>query len=283
MKKFLLLLCILASTSQAYAWNMQKNFEDGIVGEIATGSDGLTMNAAQATYDKTHVYSGNMALNAQVWAGATAYGGAINYPSSIGEGDEVWYRARWYFPTSWQFTNTSGMKIMRIAGSAGGGDWWDIYIDKDTHQIEPHTDLGTAKVAFNTYKYNQSPLLNGPHGQHGEPVKIDAWNTYEIYVKFSADPNKAIIRIWQEGKLVFNCAGVVPTLGSSSNKSDRVLVGNYYNGNAPKTQSAWVDDIVVTSDRPSNSDDYGNPMIGMTNGPMAARPNPPESLNLVVQ
>ena len=84
----------------------------------------------------------------------------------------------------------------------------------------------------------------------GKVINIDSWNTCEIYVKFSSDPSKSIIRFWQEGNLVFEAADVVATLASSNSISDRVLIGNYYNGNAPKTQSAYIDNIVVTSDSP---------------------------------
>ena len=267
-------LVLMAIGSLSHAWTVTADFEDGTIGELATGSDGLSNNAAQATYTNEHVFSGSQALKAQVNSGGTAFGGMIQYPSGLGEGDEVWYSARWYFPSSWEFTTTSGQKLMRIGTTAGGGNWWDIYIDKDTHQIEPHTDLGASKIAFNDYKYGESSLITGPRGQHGKVIKIDSWNTYEIYVKFSSDPSKSIIRFWQEGNLVFEAAGVVATLGSSNSISDRVLIGNYYNGNAPKTQSAYIDNIVVTSDPPPNTDAHGNPMI--SERPFT--PKPPKSL-----
>lgn len=275
--KQLLLLGLMAFCTNSYAWTVTADFEGGTVGQTATGSDGLTTNAGQATYTSDYVFSGNMALRAEVQSGGTAFGGALQYPSNLGEGDEVWYRARWYFPSSWQFATASGMKLMRVGTLAGGGNWWDIYIDRDTHQIEPHTDLGTSKVAFNNYKYNDSPLLNGSHGQHGEPVKVERWNTYEIYVKFSSNPSQGIIRIWQEGNLAFEANGVVATLGSSSNVSSMVLVGNYYNGSAPKTQSAYVDNIEVTSDTPANRDAFGNPMI--SERPLGPKPPNPISIN----
>jgi hypothetical protein len=276
LKKFILFLGLMTSSSISHAWTVTADFEYGSIGEIATGSDGLTNNAAQATYTNEHVFLGGQALKAQVNSGGTAFGGMIQYPSSLGEGDEVWYRARWFFPSSWIFTTTSGQKLMRIGSKLNGGDWWDIYIDKDTQQIEPHTDLGASKVAFNDYKYGDSPMITGPRGQHGRAVKIDSWNTYEIYIKFSSIPSNSIIRIWQEGSLVFEAAGIVATLGSSNNVSDRVLIGNYYNGNAPKTMSAYIDNIEITSDRPSNSDANGNPMISER----TLTPRPPVQLSV---
>lgn len=259
-KSFFLIALFSFISGNAYSWTRSAGFEDGTIGELAIGSDALSSNAAQATYDDTHVFSGDQSLKAQVWAGGTAFGGAIAYPSTLGEGDEVWYRARWYIPADWIFTTESDQKTMRISG-AGGGAWWDIYLDSVTHRVVPHTDAN-AKVPFNTFVYTDSPLRTASGGNHGEPARIDDWNTFEIYLKLSATAANSIIRIWQDGNLIFDCDGVVPTLNTASNVSDRVLIGNFYNGAGPQTQSLWVDNVVITSDTPSNTDSEGNPYIG---------------------
>lgn len=242
------------------------DFEDGSDGEYAIGADALNQRAGQATYSSNYSYTGTSSLKAEVQEGRTPFGGRITLGRNLSEGDEIWYRARWFFPMGWQFTSGSGMKLMRIglvSKENRSRGYWDIYIDNPTLRIEPHTDLGVAKKGFNAYKYNESSLIVGSHGQHGEVVKMDTWNTYEIYVKFSAQSENSIIRIWQEGLLVFECKGVVPTLSESTDKSNFVLIGNYFNGTGPKTQSAYVDDVTITSQRPEHKDSSGNFFLGL--------------------
>ena len=59
MKNLLLLLGLIVSSPMSHAWTVTADFEDGSIGQIATGSDGLTSNAAQATYTNEYVYSGS--------------------------------------------------------------------------------------------------------------------------------------------------------------------------------------------------------------------------------
>lgn len=273
-----LLVCAAMMAPSVQAWTVRSDFEEGTVGEIATGGDGLTSNAGQATISDVRAQSGKQSLKAEVQEGKTAYGGRIDFPSKLTEGDEIWFRAYWYYPTNWIFdTDAVGLKTMRIkVQESGGGNvgYHSIYIADSNRTVRPHSEIRTAE--FNDVVYQKSS--NGTYGQF---VPQNEWHCFEIYVKLHSESGKGVYRIWQNGTLVFEDASV-PTLGSQTDNSPFVLIGNYFNGTGPQTQSAYVDNIVVTNEVPVNRDIHGNPMIGMSEmqGDKAAPPNPPGAISI---
>lgn len=95
--------------------------------------------------------------------------------------------------------------------------------------------------------------------------KFDTWESYEFYVKFhhkaKDDGGEAVVRFWKNGKLLKEVTDR-KTLVNSSDYSQRTLLFTYWNGGAPKTQHMYVDNIVLTSQKPTNRDEKGNPYIG---------------------
>lgn len=80
-----------------------------------------------------------------------------------------------------------------------------------------------------------------------------------MYVRLST--TQPLFRIWKNGTLVIEDA-TTPTLGSSSDQADFSYVFTYWNGGSPQDQTAFVDELVYTTSRPSQHDASGNPMIG---------------------
>jgi hypothetical protein len=275
MRHLLLFFGLLVSTSQLYAWTRTADFEGGVVGDYALGSNALSNRAGQATFSNSFAHSGTRSLKAEVQAGKNAYGGRISLPSALSEGDEIWYRAYWYYPAGFDFTTDAvGLKTMRIntqdsAGNSSG--YLSIYRAENGGNIRPHGEVVTKN--FNTWLYN-----NYPGGTTGQVIGTGVWHCLEMYVKFSSVPGRGVYRIWQNGKLVFEDTAN-QTLGASTNRSTFVLVGNYFNGGASKTQAPYVDDIVITNQRPAQVDSQGNPMIGLVGGAIIAPPNPPGQIN----
>ena len=44
---------------------------------------------------------------------------------------------------------------------------------------------------------------------------------------------------------------------------------------SPVKQSVWIDDVIITNERPNNFDSNGNPFIGVGNVKYVAPPRPP--------
>ena len=91
------------------------------------------------------------------------------------------------------------------------------------------------------------------------PFGTDAWVSLEIYVY--SDPTNGVVRIWKNGVLADTYTGNTYD-GSGYNT---ILYMSYWNGGSPSGQSQYIDDVVITTDTPSNVDAQGNHMIGPTN------------------
>ena len=114
-------------------------------------------------------------------------------------------------------------------------------------------------------------LANGGNGTQpyiGVNMTTGAWKCVEMYVKFSAsDP---IFRIWVDGVLEAEDT----TNDVMANSTDRIALTTMmgiWNGGAPATQRQYLDDIVMTTDQPSNTDVFGNRMVGPTEWSSARR------------
>ena len=85
-------------------------------------------------------------------------------------------------------------------------------------------------------------------------------------------PGQGIFRVWRDGKLWFEDR-TTKTLFDSSSYSDRGHILGLYEEVGPSVeQSVWIDDVIITNDRPNNTDAHGNPFIGMGNVQITAAP-----------
>lgn len=270
MKHFTLLLIFsLFLSSEAYAWTRIFDLEGMALSETKLGfaAKSLTKLSNQ------HVHGGNMSLEMGITAGDTGFhtfGAELALPpikqfpgaSPLGEGSELWYRVWYYFPNGFDFTSGgAGLKLSRIHTSSGG--YMTLLIRNGLKAI---SEVGGA--AF--YSSQQTKSL-------GSMVPTGQWHAIEHYVKLHSQAGKGIYRIWQNGNLIFEDTQN-PTLANSSSVADRLYLFTYWNDGAPKTQSLYVDDWVVTTDRPGNTDSHGNPFIGIGNAQILASPNPPNSI-----
>jgi len=270
MKRAILLAFVysLFFSSQVYAWTKNAHFEDGTVGDKAKGATAFDGAPQYTVYSNKFVHSGKLAAEMGIDGGSTGFGdwgGKIDFPTELGEGDEVWLRAYLYFPTGFDFSATGqGLKTQRIHVKNPDGSNQGYIGTLIDNGITVASEVGNPEFKPN----------NPNSDQLGTPVPRGAWHAIEQYIKFSATPGKAVYRVWQNGKLIFEDTAT-HTLRSSTSKSDFMYLFTYWNGGAPKTQKAYVDDLVVTSDRPSNTDAHGNHFIGIGDVEIVAAPAPP--------
>ena len=272
-RKLLLLIYLLIHVTQVNAWIHNADFEAGTLGQLAEGPNGFTKAFVNTKFTDVKVNTGTRASTVGVKQGNTAFGGwggELRYPSHLREGDELWFRAYIYFPANFDYSAGGvGLKTMRIHVKSGTGNnegYLGFVISNVNGRIRPGSEVD--KVDFNNSTGNRTV---------GQVVPKGVWQAYEMYIKFSATPGKAIYRIWQNDDLVFEDT-INNTLGTSASRSDFVYMFSYWNDGAPKTQTAYVDDIVITNQRPSQIDKHGNPRIGLTGGPIVAAPNPPTGI-----
>jgi len=102
-----------------------------------------------------------------------------------------------------------------------------------------------------------------------------------MYVRFDSKPvsqgGEAIIRMWKNGDLLKEVRDGI-TLKRSDAHSQRTLIFTWWAEGAPQSQHAYIDDLVLTTERPNVRDAQGNPMIGTR--PLVAAPGAPRNISV---
>ena len=293
--KYLLLLLIFSN--QVYAWTIEAQFENGTPGEKAMlpNLDAFYSHANDSKYTNTIKLSGNQSGSVTTVGGDTSggfgnWGGGWKFPSNLHKDDEIWFRTWVYYPAGWSFECggcSEGMKFMRIhVGSESGGHvgYHHNYINSGGRLfIGGGVSDAAGNTVFNTYPVWTDPTLRGAAGEDVGPdfpgvakVTLGEWHAFEQYIKFDPAPGKGVRRTWYDGKLVFEDT-LTGTMRSSSDVADLIYIWTYWNNGAPKTQTAYIDDVIITSDRPNNTDSFGNPYIGIGNVTILQPPKPPSA------
>ena len=268
------LTLIAGFSANVAAWTETRNFNGGPIGEkVNLGAGG------RSVYDDEHVLEGDRAAKMTALEGDTGFGqwgGVINHPAPLHQGDEIWFRVSFYFPEGFDYYSYGEggrLKVFRVHMSTPDGahhGYSDVLIDRP--------DSPWAWI-FGLEGSGQG--LSGIGTKKEDLPKFERWETYEWYMKFDpvskADGGQAIIRFWKNGKLVKEITDK-KTMRESTDVADSALLFTYWNGGSPKTQSLWVDDMVLTSDKPAAKDEFGNAYIGM--GMMKSRPTFPTKISI---
>ncbi|HAR44471.1 MAG TPA: hypothetical protein DCS07_17875 [Bdellovibrionales bacterium] len=194
--------------------------------------------------------------------------GLLYYPSTVGNGTEVWARGYYYFASPWSWANASGgyraIKLLRGIGTSNGF----LSVFSDTNGV---IQLSNEPGDEQTYTSPDSP---------GAPLyEKDKWQCIEMYVKLSA--TQGAFRIWKNGVLVQEDMNT-KTLRNASDSATNAYFMSNWNDTVVQAQTMYMDDVVVTTDRPTKVDAKGNPMIGPISGPITTpvKPKAPTSLQV---
>ncbi len=247
-----LIFIIVVASETIFAWNTTATFEGGKIGTKAEGATGFNGCDNATLYSNDRSAAGSNSAKMQ-WTSSTNIQGYFPYPQPVSNGQEIWARGYYYFKSPWSWGHASGnsgfIKILRIhiANSAGTNVGYHSIIAYESGQIIASNEpAGTG------------PILNAK-------FDIDTWQCLEIYVKLST--SSPVFRMWKNGILIHEDKSHI-TLLSGSDRADFTYVMSSWNGGAPQAQTEYVDEFVITTDRPSQVDSYGNPMIGPVGSPV---------------
>ncbi len=256
--KILFLALSLSFSLPCFAWKIHADFESGAVGTKAEGEDAFSSVAGDSKYVLSPKYSGNQAASVTIEEGQTGYGkwgGGITFPADLGEGDEIWFQVHVFYPHGWDFSCggcTEGMKFMRINTKSSSGS------NEGYHTILIKGDATTGLISVNTEVVSDGFSYSRGLGTN---ITRNQWHTFEMYIKFSSDPSLGKYRVWQNGTLINE--QTVATLRTSQSTSGLVYIYTYWNNGAPKTQTSYIDDIIITNTTPELKDANGYPFIGV--------------------
>ena len=245
----------------ANAWTINSDFETGSDGDSAKGSRAFSeaFTKSKISTDVVNLDGGTRSAKVGISAGTDGWGnwgGVYTFPTKLVQGDEIWFRAYVYYPLDFDYkASGQGLKTMRIhtgknVATGGNEGYFDV--------LTSGSGLSIGSEITNDHYTNNS---RSEWANQGVRVAKGKWTEIEMYVKFSSVSGQGIYRVWQNGTLIFEDKKT-KTLRSSTSVSDYVYLFTYWNGGAPATQSAYVDDITITTDTPSKVDSFGNRYIG---------------------
>jgi hypothetical protein len=251
--RILALILALLIPAQALAWTVTKNFDGGTAGSLATGTYGFDYAGTETKFSTAQVRSGKSVAFGHIYA-QDDWGKAhaeFNYPSVVGIGGQIWLRTYMYFPSdfSWDsYSSGNVIKVLRIARVATTSDshvgWLSVFANK------------AGEIMFS------NEIDGTPTGENTTGVQFTkgGWQCIEISVKLSK--TSPIFRIWKNGTLIYNNTSLGTTPADTGYQASVGYLFSTWNGSAPANQTNYIDDMVWTSDTPSNVDANGYPMIG---------------------
>lgn len=242
-------------------WTMGMDFESGQVGEPAVGSDAfdeLPQDSADTRIVQGTSFSGSRSARLRVRSGEDLFGGIKQFPTQLRSGEDLWIRFRVYWPAGFDWSANPWLKFFRVhtrspdVENEGYVDW---YINNPQQGSGPPFQI-IKEIDDEWYPMGRNPQDN---------PKTGVWETYEVHYVFDSRPvsqgGRARIRAWKNGLLLTDIR-TIRTLEGAASYAERFEF-SYWNGGAPKDQSWFVDDVVLTTVTPSDRDAAGNPMIGL--------------------
>ena len=228
------------------------NFEDtdksGIKGEITS----------------TRCYSGEQSIDSRSRTGS-AYStvGAIRLPRNVKDGEELWLRLRVFFPENYIFSSCQRLGLANCGYPEGNDDTKFIGMNFNVSNQGRHW--------FNFYhddSRNQFYWMYEGHGDsytritdEGLRIVKGRWETFEYYTKLSTNLNEGKTRVYKNGVLILD--ETTRTINHSEMAITSIYLLEYWNGGAPADQSAFFDEIIVTTKTPKKRDSLNRPFLGM--------------------
>lgn len=242
-------------------WTVRMDFERAASGSYAVGPDafdGVPDDHADTRIVRGTSFSGAQSARLTVQEGSDLFGGVKEFPTRLGPGSELWLRFRVYWPSGFDWSADPFLKFFRVHTQSptrineGYVDW---YINNPQRVAGPPFQI--IKEIEDRWHYFGADYRDDP--------KWNVWETYEVHYVFDSVPvsrgGRARVQAWKNGQLLADIRDM-RTLETPESYAHE-LQFSYWNGGAPKTQSWYLDDIQLTTLRPSDRDAAGNPMIGV--------------------
>ena len=252
------------------AWTEKVNFENGTV----DGADGFSGFVGSGVYINTnlnYVQNGAYSVRVHFLAGDRCWDssltcGAHQSIETLGNGEELWIRAYYYFPPGFNWDSQGSdvwRKILRYMVS-GAGNTGLMCIRESSSRCEI---MGSTE-ASTYYSYNDQKT--------GQYLEAGNWYCIENYTKLSTSVEQTEHKIWINGTKIFDFGDFRsddPTLPSPDSVVNTIRFFTYWNDAVSVTQNAYIDNIIITNELPAQQDTEGNPMIGPENGLILPKPN----------
>jgi hypothetical protein len=216
-----------------------------------------------------------------------AWGGTINLPTAITQGNEFWYGMWCRIPAAYDWNSGIGVskpgyiKFLRVNNSVNG------------QRIEHHVINGSwngnaaadnLQIGWTLANEFDPKAQEETHKGTDKIMTLGDWHWVEFYIYAHSDASLAKRRIWVDEALVFERVGAdnkwrdingiyqtetlssgeksLPTSGASLTS---VMHGTYWNGYSPQNQTYHIQKIVAHNIAAEvlAADSFGNKMMGI--------------------
>lgn len=263
----LLTVALVFFHGDVLGWEIKRDFEvsQTDIGMEAIGQKGFDGSASGSTYQSLVVTEGTVAAKLSIEEGKKAFGswgGIINFPDKLVKDDEIWLRASIYIPADFSFeTDTGSLKFIRLRQKKADGS--------HTGYLDNLIAMESKDYVLTLLKEGQNKLFRfGNRGQQDLPR--GEWFDFEVYAYLDDIPTsqggRAIVRAWLGNELLTENTSV-QTITDATTEMLSAYFFTYWNGGAPKSQHLFMDNIIITNEKPNNRDKFGNPTIGSNLNP----------------
>lgn len=270
-------LAIGIFSGNSHAWVVKIDCNEGKNGVKVTESSALNNfgdAAGRTEYTSEQYVEGGMGCKMQIEKGSVGWanwGGRKNLPTKLYKGSEIWVRVHTFFPEEFDYDSDgegSKVKFLRVhtmgeedgkrgscvGANEGYNDWY----------LHPTTKL-FGDEAYGFIKECQGKWRFFGSFKNGISIKKGVWETYEMYLKLdnvaASNGGQGLVRVWRNEELLGEFRDI-RTLMTSKSYAVSLLMFTYWNGGSPKSQHMYMDDLIVTNERPGSQDSAGNPRIG---------------------
>lgn len=284
----LALVVFLGHVGTATAWTTDINCDAGASGtRVLQGvPNSFTSSFTNTIYSSTVAATGTESCQMGIAAGTDGWGtwgGTYQLPTNLGVGSQLWIRVSLYVPEDFNYTANPWLKFIRVhttSPTVQNQGYLDLYINPPTGTVWDSSLKESVSAPF-TFYYEGDPIVHTLGSRPSDDIALGRWETYEVYYSLDNVSKKAggkgEVRIWKNNRLLADLTDQV-TLVDPTTYAESFFLFTYWNGNAPATESLYVDNIQITSDTPSNRDANGNPCICAP--VMTAAPEPPMDISV---
>ena len=246
----------MAVAAAAHGWERHLSFEGGRNGAPANGPTGFGRNGAftGTHYSSDVAHSGAQSARFAIERGMKGFGhwgATLRFPQALHEEDELWVLLHLYLPESFDFGSPDhDLPLLRLhMASAGGKPQGFVGLSI--------VDAGRRLAIVRAAPGKPVERMERPPMSRGKPLERGRWHAIELHVRLASKGQAGRVQVWHDASLVAEHRHVALLPGTFS-RMDHLFLFGTWPGGAPRTQSAYVDDLVLTSDRPKQRDRRGN-------------------------
>lgn len=223
-------------------WDFLRDFNTGSNGNSAQAADGFDYTGA-STKSSEQAYSGSLSAKNVISSGSDGdgtFGGNIEFESDFVKGDTLWADIRFYLPAGFEIATpgNGSLKFLRFKIKTAGGShvgYNDIQFMDDAGQSNAFRMLQEAQGLWVYFGTADSVTRNTWH-------RLTTCLKYDNVLQSSGGTSRS--RVWFNNALVVD-NDTIRTLENATDIVYAYLIFTYWNGNAPKTQHNYLDDIRV--------------------------------------